>query len=131
MSMKKHITSDSSLEKSIGFSRACRIDNIIAVSGTAPIKNGFNAFPGDVYQQTMLCIEISITAIKDAGGTKEDVVRTRILLTDISLWEDAAKAHAEVFTTIKPACTFVEVNGFIDKDWLVETEMDCVVSNNR
>ena len=67
-------------------------------------------------------------AVKEAGGDIQDVIRTRIMLTDISRWEEAAQAHGELFSTIKPACTFVEVSRFIDELWLVETEMDCVVS---
>jgi len=61
------------------------------------------------------------------GGNIQDIVRTRVMLTDITAWEEAAKAHGELFSDIKPACTFVEVSGFIDKTWLVETEIDCVV----
>ncbi len=55
------------------------------------------------------------------------MVRTRIMLTDITKWEEAAKAHGEFFSEIRPACTFVGVSGFIKKDWLVETEADCVL----
>ncbi|MEO0369057.1 MAG: Rid family hydrolase [Pseudomonadota bacterium] len=125
--MRKIVSSDSELEQEIGFSRACRIGNSIAVSGTAPIDNGVTAHKGDVYRQTKLCLEKSIHAIEVAGGNARQVIRTRILLTDISTWKQAAKAHGEIFSTIKPACTFVEVSGFIDPEWLVETEMDCVV----
>ncbi len=126
--MRKLISSGSHLESPIGFSRACRIGNQIAVSGTAPIKDGKTAFVGDVYNQTKYCLEISVRAIEEAGGSIEDVIRTRILLIDISRWEEAAKAHGELFSDIKPACTFVEVKGFIDPEWLVETEIDCVTS---
>lgn len=127
--MKKLVSSGSPLEKPIGFSRACRIDNQIAVAGTAPIQDGGTAFPGDVYNQTKYCLGLSIRAIEEAGGTLEGVIRTRIMLTDITRWEEAATAHGELFSTIRPACTFVEVKGFIDPDWLVETEMDAVVSS--
>lgn len=126
--MRKNISSGSPLEEPIGFSRACRIDNFISVSGTAPIQNGEAVHVGDVYKQTRYCLELSILAIKEAGGDIQDIIRTRIMLTDISRWEEAAQAHGELFSTIKPACTFVEVSRFIDKLWLVETEIDCVVS---
>ena len=66
-------------------------------------------------------------AIEQAGGKLEDVIRTRIMLKNISKWEEAAKAHGEYFSEIKPACTFVEIKGFIKTDWLVETEADCVI----
>ena len=125
---RKNISSGSKFEKPIGFSRAVRIGNIIAVSGTAPIaEDGSNAFPGDLYNQTKRCIAIMKKAIEDAGGKLENVIRTRLFLRDISIWEQAAKAHGEYFSEIRPACTFVEVKGLINKDWLVEMEADCVV----
>ena len=126
--MRKLASSGSLLETPIGFSRACRIGPIIAVSGTAPIgNNGNSVCEGDVYGQTKRCLEISISSIEDVGGSVVNVIRTRIMLTDISTWELAAKAHGEIFSKIRPACTFVEVKGFINPEWLVETEMDCVV----
>jgi enamine deaminase RidA (YjgF/YER057c/UK114 family) len=115
------------MENIIGFSRAVKVGNIIAVAGTAAINpDGSTACPGDVYGQTKCCIGIMKKAIEEAGGRLEDVIRTRILLKDISNWEEAAKAHGEYFSDIKPVCTFVEVKGFVRKDWLVETEADCV-----
>ncbi len=126
--MKKLVSSGSPFENSIGFSRACRIGNQIAVAGTAPIKNGKTAFVGDLYNQTKYCLAVSARAIEEAGGGVEDVIRTRIMLIDIGRWEDAAKAHCEFFSDIKPACTFVEVKGLIDPEWLVEIEVDCVLS---
>ncbi|PLX60313.1 Rid family hydrolase [Sedimenticola selenatireducens] len=125
--MRKLVSSGSHLEEPIGFSRACRVGNVISVSGTAPIKNGETACIGDVYGQTKYCLELSIQAIQEAGGNPTDIIRTRIMLTAISRWEEAAKAHGELFSTIKPACTFVEVSRFIDLTWLVETEVDCVL----
>ena len=125
--MKKLVSSGSPLEEVIGFSRACRIGNNISVSGTAPIKEGKTVFVGDVYKQTKYCLELSISAIEGTGGQVDDIIRTRIMLTDISRWQEAAQAHGELFSTIKPACTFVEVSQFIDEDWLVETEMDCIL----
>ncbi|WP_444930360.1 RidA family protein [Microbulbifer sp. SSSA002] len=125
--MRKVVSSGSHLEGPIGFSRACRVGNLISVSGTAPIKDGETVYTGDVYAQTQYCLELSIEAIRKAGGSPSDIIRTRIMLTDISRWEEAAKAHGEQFATIKPACTFVEVSRFIDPTWLVETEIDCVL----
>lgn len=129
--MRKNISSGSPMEKPIGFSRAVRVGNIIAVAGTAPIgANGETVGINSVYEQTKHCIEISKKAIEEAGGSLQDVVRTRIMLVDMSTWKDAAKAHGEFFSEIRPACTFVEVKGFINKEWLVETEADCVVANS-
>jgi len=126
---RQNISSGSKYEKPIGFSRAVRIGNMISVSGTAPIaEDGSTSYPNDLYNQTKRCIKIMQEAIIDAGGRLEDVIRTRIYLKDISIWEQAAKAHGEYFSEIRPACTFVEVKGFIKADWLVETEADCVIS---
>jgi enamine deaminase RidA (YjgF/YER057c/UK114 family) len=123
-----NISSGSEYEKPIGFSRAVRIGNIISVAGTAPIApDGTTANPGDLYNQTKRCLEIMKKAITDAGGKLENVIRTRIYLKDISDWKNAAKAHGEYFTAIRPACTFVEVKGLIKEDWLIETEADCVI----
>jgi enamine deaminase RidA (YjgF/YER057c/UK114 family) len=126
---RKNVSSGSPFEKPIGFSRATRIGNIIAVAGTAPVApDGSTAAPGDAYGQTKRCLEIIQKAIEDADGSLQDVIRTRIMMTDISRWEEAAKAHGEMFGDIRPACTFVEVSKFIKEDWLVELEADCVVS---
>ncbi len=125
---RKNISSNSPMEKIIGFSRAVRIDNIISVSGTAAIApDGSTAYPDDVYNQTKYCIEIMKKVIEEAGGRLEDVIRIRIMLKDISKWEEAANANGEFFSEIRPACTFFEVKGFIKSDWLVETEADCII----
>jgi enamine deaminase RidA (YjgF/YER057c/UK114 family) len=122
------ISSGSPFEKPIGFSRAVRVGNVIAVSGTAPIApGGGTAYPGDLYRQTRTCIEIIKNAIEKAGGRLEDVIRTRTMLTDISRWQESARAHGEFFGNLRPASTIVQVSGFIDADWLVEVEADCMV----
>jgi len=124
-----NVSSGSPLEEPIGFSRAVRIGNIISVSATAPITpDGTAAAIGDVYGQTRYCLEIIKTAISNAGGTINDVYRTRVMLTDISRWKEAAKAHGEFFSNIRPACSFFEAGGFVDKDWLVEVEADAYVT---
>jgi enamine deaminase RidA (YjgF/YER057c/UK114 family) len=98
------------MEKPIGFSRACRVGNIIAVAGTAAIgPDGKTAGINNVYEQTKFCIEIMKKAIEEAGGSLQNVVRTRIMLVDMSTWKEAAKAHGEFFSDIRPACTFVEI----------------------
>ena len=122
------ISSGSPFEKPIGFSRAVRVGNAIAVSGTAPIApGGGTAYPGDLYRQTRTCLEIIKDAIEKAGGRMEDVIRTRIMLVDIGRWQEAARAHGEFFGEIRPASTFVQVSRFIDADWLVEIEADGMV----
>ncbi|TAK40574.1 MAG: RidA family protein [Betaproteobacteria bacterium] len=125
--MRKLVSSGSPFEPRIGFSRAVRIGPILAVSGTAPIAaDGGVAAPGDVYGQTKRCLEIIAQAIGSAGLSLQNVIRTRVMLTDISRWEEAARAHGEVFSGIRPASTFVEVKGLINREWLVEVEADCV-----
>ena len=127
VAMRKLVSSGSPLEPRIGSSRAVRVGQIVAVSGTAPIAaDGSAACPGDVYGQTRRCLEIITEAVADAGLSLATVVRTRIMLTDVSQWEAAARAHFEVFAAVRPATTFVEVQGFIDREWLVEVEVDCV-----
>ena len=125
---RKLVSSGSYLEPEIGFSRAVRVGQFIAIAGTAPIAaTGGTAARGDVYGQTMRCLEIIGRTVGEAGGTMASVIRTRIMLTDIARWRDAARAHGEVFRDIRPACTFVQVSGFIDPAWLVEIEADCLL----
>jgi enamine deaminase RidA (YjgF/YER057c/UK114 family) len=125
--VRKLVSSGSQFEPRIGFSRAVRVGPIVAVSGTAPIApDGSVAAPGDVYGQTRRCLDIIARAIGEAGLGLHNVIRTRVMLTDISRWEEAARAHGEVFSAVKPACTFVEVKRLIDPGWLVEIEADCV-----
>ena len=125
--MRKLISSGSPFEPEIGFSRAVRVGPFLAVSGTAPIApDGSVAAPGDVYGQTKRCLEIISQAISNAGLSMDSVIRTRVMLTDVALWREAARAHGEVFSKIRPASTFVEVKGLIDRGWLVEIEADCV-----
>ena len=125
---RKLIPSGSPLEPEIGFSRAVRVGPILAVAGTAPIgPDGRAAHPGDVHAQTILCFDIVRRAVEEAGANLAHVVRTRIMLTDIGRWREAARAHGEVFGTVRPACTFVQVVRFIDPEWLVEAEADCVI----
>jgi len=66
-----------------------------------------------------------------AGGRKEDIIRTRLFLTDISRWRDAARAHGEFFSDIRPACTFLEVRGLIQPEGLVEIEADCILKDGE
>jgi len=127
--MRQLISSGSPFEGQIGFSRAVRSGNRIEVSGTAPIRDGQTAGIGDCYEQTKACLEIITKAVEDAGGKVTDIIRTRIFLTDISLWKDAARAHGEVFADIRPASTFAEVKGLINPDWLVEIEASAQIED--
>lgn len=122
------VSSGSYLEPQIGFSRAVRVGNQISVAGTAPIaEGGGTAAKGDPYGQTKRIIEIVTRALAEAGAGLEHVVRTRILLTDISHFPEVARAHGEVFGTIRPVTTVMAVTGFVDPEWLVEFEVDAIV----
>ncbi|MET9952942.1 RidA family protein [Streptomyces sp. NPDC006339] len=124
---RQNVSSGSPLEPEIGFSRAVRKGAHIAVAGTAPIaEGGGTAGVGDVHAQTVRCIDIAEAALKAAGSSLDDVVRTRIMLTDITTWKEAARAHGERFGAVRPVTTFVEVSRFIDPEWLVEIEVDAV-----
>jgi len=125
------VSSGSYLEPVIGFSRAVRVGNHVVVGGTAPIRaEGGTAAIGDVYGQTRRCLEIVGKALSDAGARLEDVTRTRIILTDIGLWQEAARAHVEVFGTIRPVTTLMQVSAFVDPDWLVEIEAEAIIGSD-
>lgn len=122
-------SSGSPFEKNFGFSRACRIGETIAVAGTAPLgDDGKTACKGDAYGQAKRCFEISLRAVEELGGTIEGVIRTRMMLCDVDDWPEVAKAHGEMFSGIDPAATCVVVKGLLDPDWLVETEVQCIVA---
>ena len=113
----------------IGFSRAVRVDNFISVGGTAPInKDGKTIGLNDPAAQTRQCLETIKAALEDAGVSLDDVVRTRMLLTRIEDWEHVAKVRGEYFKDIRPVDTVVEVSRFINPEWLVEIEVDAVIS---
>ena len=125
---RKLISSGSPFEPTIGFSRAVRVGPHITVSGTAPIAaTGGTACPGDAYGQTKRCLEIIEQAINQAGGKREHVVRTRMFLKDMKMWEDVGRAHGEFFKDIRPAATMIQIVQAIDPSWLVEIEADAIV----
>ncbi|MEE8403950.1 MAG: RidA family protein [candidate division Zixibacteria bacterium] len=128
----KRVSSGSPYEKTIGFSRAVRIGNIIAVSGSGPIApDGSTVSPGDAYAQAKRCLEIIAKAIEDGGGKLENVFRTRMYITDASDQDEIGRAHGEYFGEIKPAATMVVVKALVRDDWLVEIEADCYVMEGK
>lgn len=128
--MRYTASSGSPLEPEIGFSRAVRVGAHVVVAGTAPIgADGQTVGPGQVDAQTRRCLEVTAEALAAVGASLGDVVRTRIMLTDITRWREAAGVHGEYFSDIRPVATFVEVSGFIDAHWLVETEVDAIVND--
>ena len=125
---RKSVSSGSPYEPVIGISRAVRIGDLIAVSGTAPIgPDGETVGAGDAAAQARRCFEIIRLALEEAGSSLKDVIRTRTFLTRIEDWEAVGRVHGEVFEGIRPASTMVQVTRFIDPDWLVEIEADAVI----
>lgn len=125
-----NISSGAKWEDIVGYSRAVRVGNLIEVAGTTAIDDaGAVVGPGDVYTQTLFSIRKIERALKQAGATLSDVIRTRIYLIDISQWEAAGRAHGECFRAIKPAATMVQVAKLIDPDLLVEIEATAIMNS--
>lgn len=130
--MRKLISSGSPYEPRIGISRAVRVGNVIAVSGTAPLgADGRTVGVGDVAAQARRCLEIITTALEQAGASLRQVVRTRTLLVRIEDWQSVAAVHGEFFGEIRPANTIMQVSRFIDPDWLIEFEADAIVDEEQ
>jgi enamine deaminase RidA (YjgF/YER057c/UK114 family) len=127
MSERINISSGSPWEDIVGYSRAVRIGNVIEVAGTTAMDGDKLVGEGDVYAQTKYVFSKIEKALKETGATLEDVVRTRTFVTDISKWEEVGRAHGEVFKTIKPVATMVEVSALISQQLLVEIEVTAIV----
>ena len=118
-------------ETIVGYSRAVRTGPFIAVTGCAAIgPDGKLVGEGDAYRQAQRCIEVIEEVLQAAGAGLEDVVRTRMFVTDIDRWEEIGRAHREAFGEIMPAATMVEVSRLIDPAMLVEIEADAVVCDD-
>ena len=130
--MRKLISSGSPYEPKVGISRAMRVGNIIAVSGTAPLgADGRTVGIGDAGAQARRCLEIIAVALEKAGSSLRQVIRTRTLLVRIEDWQAVAAVHGEFFGAIRPANTIMQVSRFIDPDWLIEFEADAVVDDEQ
>jgi enamine deaminase RidA (YjgF/YER057c/UK114 family) len=128
MNMKRIlVSSGTKWEETVGYSRAVRVGNIIEVSGTTAVDGEKLIGDGDVYSQAKYIFKKIEKALNDAGANMEDVVRTRMFVTDISRWEEAGKAHGEIFKNIKPVSTMVEVKSLIHPDLLIEIEATAII----
>ena len=127
---RTNIRSGAPWEPLVGYSRAVRVGNFVAVSGSAAVDdNGEIVGEGDAYAQAVRCIEVISAALQKAGAEMRHVIRTRIFVTDISLWEDVARAHQEAFGESPPATSMVEVSKLIDPRMLVEIEANAIVDD--
>jgi enamine deaminase RidA (YjgF/YER057c/UK114 family) len=125
---RRLISSGSPYEGVAGFSRAVVAGPHVHVAGTAPVMPDGAAPPESAYEQARRCLEIIVAALAEAGATPEDVVRTRMFVTAPQHWDDVARAHGEVFGSIRPAATCV-VTGLLDPRWLVEIEAEAILAS--
>jgi enamine deaminase RidA (YjgF/YER057c/UK114 family) len=132
VSDRQNISSGAPWENVHGYSRAVRIGNHVYVSGTTASDEKGNVFgENDPYAQTVYIIEKINRALMEAGASLEDVVRTRIFVTDISRWQEVARGHSQYFQDIRPASTMVEVKKLVDDKHLVEIEVDAIIGAKR
>jgi enamine deaminase RidA (YjgF/YER057c/UK114 family) len=122
------ISSGSSYERLLGYSRAVRVGDRVFVAGCAPVMADGNDPPEDSFGQTKRCIEILEKAMTDAGGSLADVVRTRVYLTPDADFEAFGRAHGEAFGEIRPVNTTVVIHALVDSRWLLEIEAEAVVT---
>ncbi|WP_245218178.1 MULTISPECIES: RidA family protein [unclassified Ruegeria] len=131
MSQKRELISNGNpMESIVGFSRAVRVGNFIAVGGTAPVDaDGNTVGVGDVYLQTRQCFEIIKDALERAGSGLHDIVRTRVILTEIENWKQAIEARKLYCLDARPVDTIMAIERFVNPEWLVEIEVDAVVAD--
>jgi enamine deaminase RidA (YjgF/YER057c/UK114 family) len=126
MDRQKHSTL-TPWERTVGYSRAVRVGPHVFVSGTtASNADGSTVAVGNAYEQTIFILQKIEAALANVGAKLSDVVRTRMFVTDIELWEEIGRAHGEFFHGINPAATMVEVRRLVNPDHLVEIEVDAV-----
>jgi enamine deaminase RidA (YjgF/YER057c/UK114 family) len=124
---RRRISGHSPYEEVMGYCRAVVVGDQVHVAGTAPIPRDGSPPPEDAYEQTRLCFEIIGEALERAGARLDDVVRTRIFLTDPAHFEGVARAHGDLFRDIRPVNTTV-ITSLMDPAWKVEIEVEAVLS---
>ena len=123
---RQRISSGAAFEQRVGYSRAVRVGERVWVSGTAPIMPDDADPPETPYEQARVCLGIIEHALAEAGATLDDVVRTRIFVTDAGFIDDVGRAHGEAFARARPATTGI-VATLLDPRWLVEIEAEAVI----
>jgi enamine deaminase RidA (YjgF/YER057c/UK114 family) len=121
------ISSGAPWEATVGYSRAVRVGNMVFVAGTTAVDGETVIAPSNAYEQTRFILEKIAKALHEAGADMQHVVRTRMYVTNIADWPEIGRAHGEVFADIRPAATMVEVKGLINKDLVIEIEVDAVI----
>jgi len=128
MHKRTNLASGVQWEDTIGYSRAVRIGNTIEVSGTVASDEHSNVVSeGDAYLQTKYILQKIEQVLLQAGAELKHVVRTRMFVTDISKWQDFGRAHGEVFATIKPCTSMLEVKGLIAPEYMIEIEATAII----
>lgn len=132
MNQRRNISSGAVWEEIVGYSRAVRIGNVIEVAGTTAVDEQGNVVGiGDPAAQTRFILQKIEKALVAAGATLNDVIRTRLFVTDISRWEEIGRAHGEFFAQIKPAASMLEVKALIGPELLVEIEVTAIVAHEK
>ena len=130
VSKRKNHSSGLVWEDVVGYSRAVRINNVIEVSGTvAADEDGLVVGKNDGYQQAMFILQKIEKSLKALGGSLNDVVRTRMFVTDIKRFEEFAKAHGEIFSSIKPCTSMIEIKSLVEPDYLIEIEATAILAD--
>ena len=125
---RTNYSSGAKWENIVGYSRAVKVGNIIEVTGSVAIDANGNLVGGDsAYEQTKFIIQKIEKVLQQAGAALKDVVRTRMFVTNISLWEEYGRAHGEFFREIKPCTSMVEVSNLISPEYLIEIEATAIV----
>ena len=130
MKKRELFSSGAPWENMVGYSRAVRVGNQIEISGTTAVDGNKVAGKGNVHEQAIFILKKIKQILNEAGSRMEDVVRTRMYVTDISQWEQVARAHALFFKDIRPATSMVEVSNLIDRELLIEIEVTAIVTED-
>jgi len=125
---RRRVSTGTDWESTVGYSRAIRAGDIVRVAGTiATDDEGAVVAPGDPYEQTRHALDVVADALDEVGASIDDVVRTRMYVTDIEDMDAVGRAHGEVFEAVRPAATMVEVSGLAAEEAVVEVEVEAVV----